>query len=260
MTQDQNSDANRDVDAHDQDDADTTEIAVAAAVAAVLANPPDMRSMTAERAESIMESAVGVTLRFYAQRVLQGFITQWRGTGPVDDVHYAWMQDAVDRGIRATIDDTGESVRDIIRANARKAEKAVTKGLVVSPPGVGPDPMSGRPGGPGTVVEEGLHTEADAYHRLRVGLEGVSRILTTRAREQSKMFFAHQAGAVGKAWRTRRDSRVRTSHGDLEGDFVLLDDKFVTINGARLDRPGDPQAPLFETINCRCRLSYRMPA
>lgn len=229
----------QDVDAHDEEDSAATEVAVSAAIAEALAHPPDIRSMTAERAESIIESVVGGTLRFYAQRVLQAFIAAWRSGAPINEQDWAVMQQVVERGVRQAIDDTGESVRDIVRSNAARAEEALRRG---------------------TVIEDGLDVEARAYNRLVTGMSGVGRILTTRAREQSKWYFAEEMGAVGKAWRTRRDGRVRTSHGDLEGDFVLFDDPFVTINGARLQRPGDPSAPLYETINCRCRLSYRMAA
>jgi hypothetical protein len=232
----------RDVDAHDPEDSAAVEVAVGLAIAEALAHPPDISTMTAERAESIMESVVGGSLRFYSQRVLQTFVSAWRSGQPVDDNDWAAMNEAVDLAVRRAIDDTGESVRDIIRVNSAKADEALRKGAR----------------GPYT-VEDGLDIEAKAYHRLREGMSGVGRILTTRTRETAKYEFATRMGAVGKAWHTLRDGRVRTSHGDLEGDFVLMDQPFVTVNGAKLMRPGDLAAPLFETINCRCRLSFRMP-
>lgn len=232
----------RDVDAHDAEDSATTELAIAAVIAEVLAHPPDISTMTADRAESIMEAAVGGSMRFYAQRVLQAFIAAMRYGQPIDERDWAVMNEVVTKAVRDAIDDTGESVRDIIRTNAAKAEEALRKGVR----------------GPIT-IEDGLEVEARAYQRLVTGMSGVARILTTRTREYAKWEYALELGALGKAWRTKRDTRVRTSHGDLEGDFVLMDEPFVTINGAKLLKPGDPSAPLHETINCRCRLSYRMP-
>lgn len=223
------------VDAHNPDDSAAVELAVAAAIAEVLAHPPDLSTFSADRAEAIMESAVGTTLRFYAQRVLTGFVQQWRADSFVDEQDWLRMGEAVDAGVRQAIDDTGESVRDIIHANVARA---ASRGLV---------------------IEQGLDTEARAYARLREGMSGVGRIVTTRTRESAKWYFASRAGAVGKSWKTKRDGRVRTSHGDLEGDFVPMDRPFVTITGAELMRPGDPNGPLEETIYCRCRLSYRMP-
>lgn len=196
--------------------------------------------MTAERVEAIMDSAVGVTLRFYAQRVLQLFITEWRAGMPIDEQDYIQAQQSVDKALARAIDYTGESVRDIIRANADRARGQMA--------GDGP-----------VVIEDGLSEEERAYRRLTQGMSGVGRILTTRAREEAKYDFAKKMGAVGKAWRTRRDARVRVTHADLEGDFVPLDDPFTTVAGYKIQRPGDPKAPLSETIFCRCRLSYRMP-
>lgn len=227
-----------DVDAHDEDDSVATELAISAAVAEALAHPPDPRHMTAEQVESILETVVGVSLRFYAQRVLGLFVLQWKGGAQLEPDAYQLVTESVDHAVRRAIDDTGESVRDIIRVNAEKA-RASTGGEVFEQSRTDP--------------------EVEAYNRLKVGMEGISRILTTRVREEAKWDYATQSGALGKAWRTRRDNRVRTSHGDLEGDFVLVGDPFITINGAQLQRPGDPKAPLYETINCRCRLSYRMP-
>ena len=60
---------------------------------------------------------------------------------------------------------------------------------------------------------------------------------------------------VTKTWRTKRDSRVRPSHGGLEGEQVQYDDRFRTFTGHNLRFPGDPTAPISETANCRCRLS-----
>lgn len=223
-----------DVDTHDDDDATTTELAVAAAVAEVLAHPPDARTVTASQVESLLEAVSGVTLRFYAQRTLQAFVTTWRAGRPISDFDYRSIQEAVDYSVSHAIDETGESVRDIVRAAGEKARGPI-------------------------VIEQGLDREAEAYQRLHTGMNSISRLLTTRTREIAKFQYATQVGAVGKAWRTRRDGRVRTTHGDLEGDFVLLDEYFTTVAGNKIRRPGDPQAPLSETINCRCRLSYRLP-
>lgn len=183
-----------------------------------------------------MEAAAGMSLRFYAQRVLTSFLSSWKGNFVVDPEDWQTVQDSVDVAVRSTIDYTGETVRDLIRAAARRAE-----------------------GGGPIVIEEGLTSEQKAYRRLTTGMSGVARILTTRAREEAKAEYATRVGAVGKSWKTRKDGRVRVSHADLEGDFVELDEPFVTVRGNSLLRPGDPAAPIEETINCRCRLSYRMP-
>jgi len=237
------------VSAHDNDDAAATEAAILLAISEAFAHPPDLtRPITEERAEAILEAVVGNTLRFYAQRVLALFVSSWRAGAPLRVGDYEAVQMAVEHAVRATIDDTGESVRDIVRERAFETSRSI-----------GNDAVTERvPRSRSGVVESGLTTEQDAYDRLRVGMESVGRITTTRTREYAKREFARLRGGVGKVWRTQRDGRVRTSHGDLEGDFRRFDEPFVTIRNAKLQYPGDPDAPLYETINCRCHLSYRM--
>ena len=63
---------------------------------------------------------------------------------------------------------------------------------------------------------------------------------------------------VRRVWRTASDSRVRDSHGSMQGQSVGLDEPFVTGNGVRLMYPGDPSGPASEIINCRCHVNTRI--
>lgn len=53
-------------------------------------------------------------------------------------------------------------------------------------------------------------------------------------------------------WVTARDERVRSSHESMNGQTSALDEPFESGAGALLRYPGDPEAPLEETIQCRC--------
>lgn len=67
------------------------------------------------------------------------------------------------------------------------------------------------------------------------------------------------SAAVIKRWRHRHDNRVRDTHlsiPDIQPDGVPLDQAFRTSAGNMLAFPGDPSAPMSETANCRCFLSY----
>ena len=114
----------------------------------------------------------------------------------------------------------------------------------------------------GAPAKTGLDAEArsDVYRRIRVGSARLARSQLTAAREELRSKMAVGVGAVGKTWRTRKDDRVRLTHGALEGETVGLDERFTTEEGFDLSFPGDPTAPLSETANCRCRLSYLVPA
>jgi hypothetical protein len=64
--------------------------------------------------------------------------------------------------------------------------------------------------------------------------------------------------SVRKVWNSAQDNRVRHTHRELNGESVGLKESFVSVSGARLRYPLDPLAPLDETINCRCGLTYRL--
>ena len=51
------------------------------------------------------------------------------------------------------------------------------------------------------------------------------------------------------------DGRTRPTHLDAHGQVVPLREEF-TVGEAKLTRPGDPDGPLDEIIQCRCSVSY----
>jgi len=61
-----------------------------------------------------------------------------------------------------------------------------------------------------------------------------------------------------KVWITRGDKRVRPLHRRLHGLPAKMDESFWRwpVTGQQLRFPGDPAAPLGETVNCRCTLFY----
>jgi hypothetical protein len=63
---------------------------------------------------------------------------------------------------------------------------------------------------------------------------------------------AEAAGWRYKTWNTRRDSRVRDLHRELQGVKVSIGETFNTRDGDRLQYPGDPTADISNRIGCRC--------
>ncbi|MGW5925246.1 phage minor head protein [Streptomyces anulatus] len=57
-----------------------------------------------------------------------------------------------------------------------------------------------------------------------------------------------------KQWITRRDTRVRDAHADVNGQLRLLDEPF-TVDGVEMSAPLDPTAPASLVVNCRCVLA-----
>jgi hypothetical protein len=66
------------------------------------------------------------------------------------------------------------------------------------------------------------------------------------------------AQSVRKVWNTTMDGRERETHAILNGESVGLNEAFVSVSGSRLRYPGDKLAPLSETAQCRCNLTYRI--
>lgn len=66
-----------------------------------------------------------------------------------------------------------------------------------------------------------------------------------------------------KTWHSRGDDKVRFTHthASLDGQTVNINQPFVSISGAKMQRPHDSSlgAPLTETINCRCRVTFNNP-
>ena len=57
-----------------------------------------------------------------------------------------------------------------------------------------------------------------------------------------------------KRWDTEHDTRVRTSHREVDGDVLDLGMPFY-VDGVPLMFPGDPMGPPETVINCRCDLT-----
>ncbi len=61
---------------------------------------------------------------------------------------------------------------------------------------------------------------------------------------------------IKREWDSTGDRNVRNTHRSLDGQFVGLDEPFVSVSGARLMHPGDTSlgAGGQEIIGCRCRV------
>lgn len=104
-----------------------------------------------------------------------------------------------------------------------------------------------------------LASRAELIARNEVGL------LVNEAREeafkQSLQIQNLPIEQATKTWHNVGDSRVRFTHQhvSLGGQTVPIDQPFISISGAQLQRPHDPMAPFSETMNCRCFLTFSHP-
>ncbi|MFE0059920.1 phage portal protein [Streptomyces sp. NPDC059003] len=63
--------------------------------------------------------------------------------------------------------------------------------------------------------------------------------------------------AVLRTWIARSDAHVRPSHRELHGTTLPVGVPY-TVDNSTLRYPGDPFAPVALTVNCRCKLRYRI--
>lgn len=83
----------------------------------------------------------------------------------------------------------------------------------------------------------------------------IATSLATYSRERVREDIAKRLGAEFKRWTSQGDTHVRETHRQLAGQTRKLDKPF-TVDGMDIMRPGDPEAPLELTIQCRCWCLY----
>lgn len=93
---------------------------------------------------------------------------------------------------------------------------------------------------------------------VQTAAENIARAAAAYAKSEARDTTAGKLGAVWSEWKSRGDKKVRDTHQHLDGSKVPYGGRFVSVSGALLRFPGDPQAPLEETMGCRCRLRYRL--
>ncbi len=94
--------------------------------------------------------------------------------------------------------------------------------------------------------------EVAHQERLRdlVRLRAHSRSLIKDNVYAARFMGMETAGVQEHQWTTAHDEAVRDSHRELDGQVRRVGEEFKP--GLRY--PGDPAAPLEETVNCRCIL------
>lgn len=88
--------------------------------------------------------------------------------------------------------------------------------------------------------------------------KGLALHVTTAAVEGARdAIVEHYADPdIIRRWRSQRDGRVRPTHVKADGQEQLIGEPFE-VGTALLRYPGDPDAPMHETANCRCYIVFR---
>lgn len=110
-------------------------------------------------------------------------------------------------------------------------------------------------------LEEGIDTDDIADEIMSGGYRDQlerrhaqthARTVVQGAAERGNHHAMQEApGVVGEQWNVTNDGRARDTHIEAGGQIAPIDGMFA-VGGARLEHPGDPDAPIDEIANCRC--------
>lgn len=96
---------------------------------------------------------------------------------------------------------------------------------------------------------------------IRKAMDTHAQSTVSQANDTGAYLAGIAAEAAGidceKTWLGIMDSRIRDSHRHLHGTTLPMDGIFHGLHGD-LRYPHDPDAPMEETINCRCRLAVHL--
>jgi hypothetical protein len=193
-----------------------------------------------------VEASAGMALRAIALRALQ---RQYKRKGGDPEELRQFEQKAVDT-----------AVQDAIRVITNKVRWGMSKKAAHTPAGgTLTDPVK-APGAFSDAGGEGEVFHAKPVQALAEEMAGEVAHLVAQSAQNAA---ASKAG-WRKEWHDRRDNRVRYTHAFLgsksyESHTVDADKPFTSPSGALLRFPGDPLAPIDETANCRCWLTYYQP-
>lgn len=223
------------VDGADESDFNAMEVALGAAIAALiiawlLPGPPSLLGNTARFRKQQIEASLGWTLRMFVQRSAVGLAAASGQTGAYSEA--------------------ADVAEDVYQHVLHRAETWIEQSY---------QRLKGR-------IDP---TESDTYARTGEGqteLRGLADqaasndaiAIASYARNEARDETAGRIGALWSEWVSRHDDRVRTTHRELDGAKVPYGGRFVVADGAAYLRyPGDPEGPPSETMGCRCHLRYR---
>lgn len=271
----------RELDESDERDDLAVEALLAAALAQTLfdADPTSPSPATVTGAwSSVVEGSIGLGLKAYMLRVALRMLRE-AGVDPVRSAELA--NEVVDSVYPQAVAAVGSRVGQAYDKSRGVSEGSVpfgpgsrggkpgpveaTKPPLRQAPGLPPAPNLEAPtsgdeeASSGPLSRTPIERDTEAYRRIRVGSAAIARHAATEVRERVRFALAGVLGASTKTWRTRRDPKVRPTHGGLEHETVAYGEPWVTFNGSRLMFPGDTSAPPGDWMNCRCSAAYRVP-
>jgi hypothetical protein len=106
------------------------------------------------------------------------------------------------------------------------------------------------------LYEQAAKDEETWRNRATVAARTLSTdVLNEAAQQKAYADETAQGIALVKVWLAASDNRTRPTHRAAHGQVVGSHEQFL-VGTSLMDRPGDPDAPLDEVIQCRCSAAY----
>ncbi len=112
-------------------------------------------------------------------------------------------------------------------------------------------------------IAKAIQSRVDGIAPARAAL--ISRTEThSAATRASHLYYGNVRDSLGmsmfKTWTAANDLRTRKEHRGVSGTTIPMDEKFILptprIGPVKIDHPGDPSAPAYHVVNCRCVVIY----
>lgn len=166
----------------------------------------------------------------------------------------AW--EAARRAARAAggtpADDTGPDARTPEGAAARTA--AANAGMMIGTAASGLATRLATASAAGETVDVARQA---ATWATGIAVQAATMLVNSAADLAASIAAAIAGRLLVRVWRTRRDTRVRDTHRDAQGQRQRPGQPFA-VGDALLMYPGDPAGPPEEVYGCRCRLTHRL--
>lgn len=112
-----------------------------------------------------------------------------------------------------------------------------------------------------SVIHDPKETNKNIVHKNEVSARRAAQTMVTGAQNKGRQDSFERASNDGvkmkRIWVAAHDDRTRTSHLDLHGKSVAVDEPFHSMYGDIM-YPGDPSADPRDVYNCRCAIRVKV--
>jgi hypothetical protein len=202
-------------------------------------------------ASSLIPALLAIVAAYASYKAVQGQLQrEWRAVTTALQLPTFIHQALRNIAIRALVrqrDEVGRSGDELLPHGVRAIERGVQAGYKTIAEAL--EWMDSLP--PERQVTKDWRDDGAVPTRSDPPIE-LAEMVAASVAHTAQISAAEAAGWKTKTWLSQKDRFVRYTHAAAHGQTVPINEPFRMTSGARLDYPGDPDAPIAERIQCRC--------